>query len=81
MVTSTLPPLATIQARHEQRQMQQKEQLSTNSMPQKHESQRSRQRMYEIQMYEEELKLQEARDCSMSEVRSLFPHRSIVCVR
>ena len=46
----------------------QKEQLTANSMPQKHDSQRSRQRMNEIQAYAEELRQQEAIAFSMSEV-------------
>ena len=37
-------------------------------MPQKHDSQRSRQRMNEIQAYAEELRQQEAIAFSMSEV-------------
>jgi len=67
MAALSVTPLAVIQTRHEQRQMQQRKQLSTISMPQKHDSHRSRQRMHEIQMYEEELRLQEAKACSMSE--------------
>ena len=54
--------------RHEQRLAKQKEQLTANSMPQKHDSQRSRQRMNEIQAYAEELRQQEAMAFSMSEV-------------
>lgn len=53
---------------HEQRLAKQREQLAANSMPQKHDSQRSRQRMHEIQAYAEELKQQEAIAFSMSEV-------------
>ena len=40
-------------------------------MPQKHDSQRSRQRMNEIQAYAEELRQQEAIAFSMSEVSTL----------
>lgn len=72
-----------IHRRHEQRLVKQKEQLVANSMPQKHDSQRSRQRMNEIQAYAEELRQQEAMAFSMSEVgcahyggrRSDFHHR------
>lgn len=68
--------------RHEQRLVKQREQVSANSMPQKHDSQRSRQRMNEIQAYAEELRQQEAMAFSMSEVgraqhggrRSAFHH-------
>lgn len=71
-----------IHRRHEQRLAKQKEQLAANSMPQKHDSQRSRQRMNEIQAYAEELRQQEAMAFSMSEVgytrhggrRSAFHH-------
>lgn len=56
---------------HEQRLAKQREQLTATSMPQKHDSQRSRQRMYEIQAYAEELKQQEAMAFSMSEVTTL----------
>lgn len=52
----------------DQRLARQKEQLTANSMPQKHDSQRSRQRMNEIQAYAEELREQEAIAFSMSEV-------------
>lgn len=41
--------------------------MTTNAMPQKHDSQRSRQRMYEIQLYEEEMRIQEATAFTMSE--------------
>ena len=57
-----------IHRRHEQRLANQREQLTANSMPQKHDSQRSRQRMNEIQAYAEELREQEAIAFSMSEV-------------
>ena len=57
-----------IHRRHEQRLARQQEQLTANSMPQKHDSQRSRQRMNEIQAYAEELREQEAIAFSMSEV-------------
>lgn len=60
--------VSDIHGRHEQRLAMQREQLTTNSMPQKHDSQRSRQRMNEIQAYAEELKQQEAMAFSMSEV-------------
>lgn len=46
--------------------------MTTNAMPQKHDSQRSRQRMYEIQLYEEEMRIQEATACTMSEVRAIL---------
>jgi len=60
--------VSDIHRRHEQRLANQREQLAANSMPQKHDSQRSRQRMNEIQAYAEELREQEAIAFSMSEV-------------
>ena len=63
--------VSDIHRRHEQRLAKQREQLNTNSMPQKHDSHRSRQRMNEIQAYAEELKQQEAMAFSMSEVPTL----------
>jgi hypothetical protein len=60
--------VSDIHRRYEQRLAKQKEQLTANSMPQKHDSQRSRQRMNEIQAYAEELREQEAMAFSMSEV-------------
>lgn len=63
------PSVSEIHRRHDQRLIRQKEQLTANSMPQKHDSQRSRQRMNEIQAYAEELRQQEAMAFSMSEVR------------
>lgn len=65
---SSTASASDIHRRHEQRLATQKEQLAANSMPQKHDSQRSRQRMNEIQAYAEELRQQEAMAFSMSEV-------------
>jgi len=66
---------------HEQRLARQKEQLTTNSMPQKHDSQRSRQRMNEIQAYAEELRQQEAMAFSMSENERQILLRSFASVK
>jgi len=70
-----------IHGRHEQRLAKQKEQLTTNSMPQKHDSQRSRQRMNEIQAYAEELRQQEAMAFSMSENERQILLRSFASVK
>jgi hypothetical protein len=50
-------------------------------MPQKHDSQRSRQRMYEIQAYAEELKQQEAMAFSISENERQILLRSFASVK
>jgi hypothetical protein len=50
-------------------------------MPQKHDSQRSRQRMYEIQAYAEELRQQEAMAFSMSENERQILLRSFASVK
>jgi len=70
-----------IHRRHEQRLVKQKEQLVANSMPQKHDSQRSRQRMNEIQAYAEELRQQEAMAFSMSENERQILLRSFASVK
>lgn len=70
-----------IHRRHEQRLAKQKEQLTANSMPQKHDSQRSRQRMNEIQAYAEELRQQEAMAFSMSENERQILLRSFASVK
>lgn len=67
--------------RHEQRLAKQKEQLNANSMPQKHDSQRSRQRMNEIQAYAEELRQQEAMAFSLSENERQILLRSFASVK
>jgi len=73
--------LSDIHRSHEQRLAKQKEQLTTNSMPQKHDSQRSRQRMNEIQAYAEELRQQEAMAFSMSENERQILLRSFASVK
>jgi hypothetical protein len=70
-----------IHRRHEQRLAKQKEQLNANSMPQKHDSQRSRQRMNEIQAYAEELRQQEAMAFSISENERQILLRSFASVK
>jgi len=74
-------PASDIHRRHEQRLVKQKEQLTANSMPQKHDSQRSRQRMNEIQAYAEELRQQEAMAFSMSENERQILLRSFASVK
>lgn len=73
--------VSDIHRRHEQRLAKQKEQLNVNSMPQKHDSQRSRQRMNEIQAYAEELRQQEAMAFSMSENERQILLRSFASVK
>lgn len=70
---SSTASVSDFHRRDEQRLAKQKEQLTANSMPQKHDSQRSRQRMNEIQAYAEELRQQEAMAFSMSEVGNAQP--------
>jgi len=66
---------------HQHRLTKQREELGANSMPQKHDSQRSRQRMNEIQAYAEELRQQEAMAFSMSENERQILLRSFASVK
>jgi len=75
------PSPSDIHRRHEQQLAKQKEQLNVNSMPQKHDSQRSRQRMNEILAYAEELRQQEAMAFSMSENERQILLRSFASVK